>query len=107
MLDPKTRAAVRAAADFFEANPDKRTTVALARDKNRFPVSPSSPKATCWCALGRIAKELGLRERNGGPESIYHAFRRRGLDYPSVYAVNDRTDDTMRVVNFLRALASA
>lgn len=50
--------ALRAAADFFEANPDKRAIGRFAEDVNRSEVLPKDPTATCWCALGRTIKEL-------------------------------------------------
>lgn len=50
--------ALRAAAAFFEANPDKRVTGTFARDASGGYVIPRDPSATCWCALGRVLVEL-------------------------------------------------
>lgn len=51
------------ALDWLEANPDKHIKSMLARiSRHGYEVSPLSPVATCFCALGRIAKESGAKD---------------------------------------------
>lgn len=54
----KVAEALRKAADFLEANPDKRTTGFFARDEYGVICHPRSPKACSWCALGRFMVEM-------------------------------------------------
>jgi len=106
-------AAVRAAAAFFEANPDKRTTLFLARDASGMDVSPRSDQATCWCALGRIVAELdeetyqSLRDRED-EDGEYDVARKIVPDIDEVYSFNDPRRDpeqSIEVATFLRKLA--
>ncbi len=51
------------ALDWLEANPDKHIKNRLALSARGGPeVSPIDPSATCFCALGRIAKESGVQD---------------------------------------------
>ena len=59
-LNPKIREAATRAADWLEANPDKHLQVNMAADKHGRPVSTTDPEATCFCAAGRLAHELGV-----------------------------------------------
>lgn len=53
------------ALDWLEANPDKHIKNVLARKaRNSYEVSPLHPSATCFCALGRIAKESGAQNES-------------------------------------------
>jgi hypothetical protein len=60
MTDITVAQAVRAAKNFFDAHPDRLIAGRLAVDENGWQVPTDSPKATCFCALGRVCKELGV-----------------------------------------------
>ena len=103
---------LKAAADFFDAHPDKRTHGVLARDSMGFEVSPRSPRAACWCALGRLAKEL---DNEPEPECYYGTGALVGL-FPStlrseaddLWVFNDShraPDLTPRITKRMRYLA--
>lgn len=68
MTDPLTQTTperlhhIHDALDWLEANPAKHIKNILARDQRGYEVSPLSPMATCFCALGRIAKESGAED---------------------------------------------
>lgn len=47
-------------ADWLEAHPENHIARSLAIDADGQIVLPSSPTATCFCALGRLAVELNL-----------------------------------------------
>lgn len=68
--------ALRAAAAFFEANPDKRVTGTFARDASGGHVTPRDPSATCWCALGRVLVELGQEAYDEAERRAYSPERR-------------------------------
>lgn len=46
------------AADWLEANPDKHTTGAAARDANGAPIRAHLSDAVCFCAMGRVVHNL-------------------------------------------------
>jgi len=53
---------LKRALDWLDANPDKHIRKALALSaatNGRWEVSPTDPKATCFCVIGRFAKEMG------------------------------------------------
>ncbi len=50
--------AISKAVEWGRANPDK-IVDRLAKDSSGARVGPQRPEATCFCALGRVAKELG------------------------------------------------
>lgn len=52
-------AVLEAIAEMY-ANPDKVTGDVLARDAEGNQVSTLNPTATCFCALGFVAKHLGI-----------------------------------------------
>jgi hypothetical protein len=108
MIDQQTRDAINRAADFFAANPSKRTVETLAKDALGNRVSPTNSFAVCWCALGRIAKELDIGFEGDDSEPVYIKLTERGLDNASIYEANDdpeaTTDD---VVLMLKDLADA
>lgn len=58
-MNDEQKAAIRRAADWLEANPDKHITCDLALDASGHATSPTGPEAVCFCALGRIAHEMG------------------------------------------------
>lgn len=51
-------AALYAALDWLEANPDKAITHDSATDDTGFPVAPGDPSATCFCFVGRVQREV-------------------------------------------------
>lgn len=50
----------RRALDWLEANPDKHIRGEPAQNKYGMGCDPLAPSATCFCAIGRIAKEADL-----------------------------------------------
>jgi hypothetical protein len=108
VLTDETRAAVLRAADFFVANPTARTTSRLARNKVGEPVSPTSPNAICWCAVGRIAKELGVGydEASQDTQPVYTRLNELGLPVEPIWMANDWHPKTERLVDILRSVAA-
>ena len=116
-----TPAAMRRAADWLEANPDKHIAGHLADDKHRRPVpSPFDPRAACFCAYGRYMLELGEPARiayaHETPEAknlgVYQfMLQSYGVDFQAVYSRNDRKDfinpagGSPKVIPYLRNLA--
>jgi len=60
------RVAAGRAADWLEANRDKHITGQLALTTDGHIVPPADPKADCFCALGRLAKELSINVPTNG-----------------------------------------
>lgn len=83
--------AMAKAADFFEANPDKRIVDNLAETERGEVVQPSDPRACCFCALGRIAYECDLGSETN---NFYHELGNMGLIYQRVYQFNDHPNKT-------------
>ena len=91
MTDLKTAAA--RAADWLEANPTKHIVGILATDTAKREVSYSDPHAECFCALGRLGKELGLTDTRSfkefvnllGDDGVHEVYSRNdaGADYKS------------------------
>lgn len=96
--------AIDRTAEFIAHNPDKWTKATLAVDFQGQSVDPRSGSARCWCALGRIVKELDLNpadvvdpedieeldERPGEyAEAYYCAFSNLGVPYNQIYNSND------------------
>lgn len=100
MNHEQLKAAMAKAADFFEANPDKRVTLNLAETEDGRVAWVDEPKACCFCALGRIAYECGLGGEDG---PVYRHLSRMGLNYREVYHLNDSPETTNdEVVEALR-----
>lgn len=59
------------ALDWLEAHPAKHIKNILARDKRGHEVSPLDSSATCFCALGRIAKESGVEDVSSAGIEIF------------------------------------
>ncbi len=80
--------AVDRAHKWAHANKNKIAQGVLAEDATGKPVSATNPKAVCFCALGRLAKELNLniKEHYG---RLVAPLDLIGLDYSHVYALND------------------
>lgn len=116
-------AALRRAADWLQANPDKHISGHLAEDAKHRPLpSPFDPKAECFCAFGRYMVELGEPARiayeHATPESrdlgVYQYIKQSyGVDFTEVYTRNDRKDHdrdvrkaSPHVIPYLRGLAN-
>lgn len=103
------RAAAGRAADWLEANRDKHITIQLALTTEGEIVTPTDPKADCFCALGRLAKELNLDASTGGEvynrlsERLGKTKRRDDIRerFDLVYEANDgdKRKKTHRLVN--------
>lgn len=99
-------------ADIIEANPSILTYGTLAADKDGNYTNPTHPEATCFCAIGLIARELNIDAVPG-----YHTQTGPGvlgltrIQIQDLYRTNDRAlaqgQGCAPVVNLLRALAHA
>jgi len=91
-----TSNALRAAADRLEANRDKHIQLRLSDAPDE---SPFNPEATCFCAYGRFALELGepikqLFDNNDG--NRYEKIEAQtGISFSDVYNINDKDTDVM------------
>jgi len=81
MLTPETKAAITRATTWLRANPDKHIKAALATDEHGMAVLPTNPNATCFCAAGRVLKEM---DRN-----FSNSLMVKGLSYPAIWGRND------------------
>jgi hypothetical protein len=102
------RDAILRAADWLEANPDKHITGDLATTDLGTPVSPTSSRATCFCALGRIAKEAGVHviPRISGYEPIQKAAGLTFDQSSDIWSMNDTASSKTTVITYLRKLAA-
>jgi hypothetical protein len=92
--------AILRAADWLEANPDKHIAGYLAANALGERVTSSSPEAVCFCAMGRIMKELNVATAND-TEIPRHVRR-------MIYEENDRFGGkgNPAVITYLRELAA-
>lgn len=61
-LSPAEKIAIlRRTADWLEANPEKALRGTLAQNDLRLPRSPLATDATCFCFVGRLIVEAGIR----------------------------------------------
>ncbi len=84
-------------------HPEAQTRRELARDEGGCNVFPDSPSACKWCALGRVARDLGVKPDQTHDEtrdiaSIYTNLQRDimkplGLHTYTFVSANDRYDD--------------
>ena len=88
MTDLKLAAA--RAADWLEANPTKHVARSLAIDADGNKVAPDDPTAECFCALGRLAVELGLEFPN---PDVYYAFP-KSVPLDDIWEANDKGSPT-------------
>jgi hypothetical protein len=112
MLDQQTRDAVLRAADFFAANSGGHTKYCLARALSGEEVSPTSPFARSWCALGRIAKELDIGYDDGvrpidARHKIYERLCDLDLDTSSIFIASDEARTELEVAGMLKDLIDA
>jgi len=109
--------ALRAAADWLEANRDNHIQLRLSDTSDE---NPFNPEATCFCAYGRFVRELGepaqqLFDNDDG--NRYEKIEAQtGVSFSRVYEVNDKDTDVVLpngeeqgnadVIPFLRNLAT-
>jgi hypothetical protein len=85
------RTAILAAADWLEANPDKHCSGDMAQDNDGRNCNPMSGRAVCFCALGRIAREVNLRMPE---EGVSEALTKHvGLTSEQVTSIWMKNDD--------------
>lgn len=108
------------AADWLEANPDKHTKVALARnDAGDALDSPFDPAAACFCAYGRAVLEAGEEAKaifdkylHDSSIDLYAKLDSiLGVEFTEVYDINDGNTVPLelakpRVIEFLRRSAT-
>jgi len=82
--------AARRAADWLEANPANHIARHLALDARGVEVRPTDPNATCFCAIGRLGKELEL---NFEGANDYKPIEDLGIDYDTIIDANDEDSD--------------
>lgn len=83
------RQALLDAAAWLRANPERHIRGRMAVSISGEEVDPTDPSAECFCALGRIACELG---RPGGYDAVspfFGGFFKRSYEF--VYVMNDNT----------------
>jgi hypothetical protein len=82
------------AITWLEANRDRHITGTLAKDSNGYSCKPNDPDAQCFCALGRMSKELNISDYPG--DEIAKVLGIKSQD--KVYELNDAWDGPMSKV---------
>jgi hypothetical protein len=107
------RTAILAAADWLEKNPDKHIAVELARTAQGHRCLPNDPNATCFCALGRIAVEMGFELSPYSRSQLGDIGTAAGLSSPqlgAIWVANDANCATHKgssgVIPLLRSIAA-
>lgn len=107
------KGAILRAADWLEANPDKHIIAKLATNDCGWLVEPTGPMATCFCAMGRIAKEAGfvVPMTDCSPMArIGEAVGMTPSDVSLIWVSNDAVGTGSRgnpnVINVLRRIAA-
>lgn len=89
MTPPIIRDAARKAAEWLLENRDKHIGGNLAMDASYTRVSPTDPSAVCFCAIGRLAKELDV---GGKPLAVEATLVSRGLPQAQLDEIMRRND---------------
>jgi len=85
------KTAALAAADWLEANRDKHITGDLAIDASGNDVRYNDPDADCFCALGRLGKELGLEPSDEySYAELTRALAEVSIQPSEIFSENDR-----------------
>lgn len=98
-------------ANWLEANPDKHIIGHCAETAGGITADVGDPAACCFCAVGRLAKELGVGLDRISPfEEVQEVLTDEGLDIEcaTIYGVNDASwgrRGNPRVIILLRKLA--
>lgn len=74
-------------AKFFETNPDKFITEALAQNRFGYAVPPTSPHAVCFCAVGYMGRLLNTNDAYNDVDDILEPL---DLDSVRIYETNDQ-----------------
>lgn len=90
--------AINNTADFIKEHPEKWESGQLATDASGQGVDPQSDKAVCWCALGRIVKELEIEPADVLTENELEEFdlsddERCAYYYPALDKIGIPTDE--------------
>lgn len=83
-MKDRLRTALIRAADWLEANPDRHIQGRLAADEFGTPCTVDAPRAECFCAVGRVAREYGLSGTTSVYTNLDDAFKQAGADRGSV-----------------------
>jgi hypothetical protein len=89
-MDNPLLTAALAAQAWFVQHPKRIIVGSLAEDEEGQRVSPTDESAVCFCALGRVCKELGVEVRTTG-----EAIRR-------LNAIDNRVDSDLAQAVYLR-----
>lgn len=82
-----------AAIDWLEANPDKHITGMYAGTVDKQYTDLHADNAVCFCVLGRIAKEAGMRNIN----QITNYMRRINVEDDDVSDMNDEGEPLNKI----------
>lgn len=86
----EVKGAVRRAADWLEANPENHVVGNLAVNASGRPTAPNGPGATCFCALGRIAREAKIDVPVGaGYDGLRDFLAPLQIGVSQIYGLND------------------
>lgn len=85
------RQTLRDAATWLRKNPDRHIAVSLATTKGGRECHPLDKRAQCFCALGRIVAESGIRVKGDtvGWESLDQIASALEINTSSIYELND------------------
>lgn len=95
------QSALRGVRDLI-TDPSRWTTRAGARDAEGYPTYWMDPDATCWCALGAIAKTIG--DRSAIADAATHYLAR--FASPNLVKFNDTHTHAEVLALFDRAIAA-
>jgi len=93
---------LRRAAKWLKANPDKHITGVAATGRDGVSIHPQHYRATCFCAVGRITREI--HDLRDAPHFVLDAVF---SDTPAsmVVQLNDRSSDKSEVIDKLTQMA--
>lgn len=101
MVSDRLKTAIRNAVGWLRANPEKHIIGDLAVDANGRHCFPNSPSAECFCALGRVSKELDAPGMPAGTDSEFrNLLLAHDVGQSTIYTQNDtpRYDDNRRTL---------
>lgn len=92
--------AIFAAADWLEGNQERHIKGSAAINAKGFNVDPTDPEAECFCAIGRIGKELNIKFDDGDYSNFNAAFEPVDLNAQDFFYTNDGAKPWPGVIPF-------
>lgn len=90
--------------DWLEAHPDNAITGHMATNKYGHSVRPHDPEATCFCMLGRLCVEAGIRPLDNSLTDAMREWLEPLAARPrDLYHINDGTEDFHERIDALRS----